>query len=125
MEKIKSSKSSANTIVKGIFLFVLNLILMSITGYLTIAAGANFNSRIAAILLSFLIPYFIVTKTYYMNGIERMLKFGFGFLVYFVLAVVRSFAVGNLLSFFIEGLIPCVLISLAVLYYGDSIISRD
>lgn len=46
MEKIKSSKSSANTIVKGIFLFVLNLILMSITGYLTIAAGANFARSI-------------------------------------------------------------------------------
>src|SRR5699024_6858386 len=110
------------TIVNSIFLIALNLILTLIIGYLTLDSDANLNSRIGAILLSFLIPYYIVSKTYNMSGIERMLKFGFGFIGYIILAIVRGFMIRNLSIFLFHSLlIPCLLAALAFLYYGNSL----
>ncbi len=57
---------------------------MLIIGFLTLDSNANINSRIGALLLSFFIPFFIVLLTQQMNGLERMLKFGTGFLFYIV-----------------------------------------
>jgi len=79
-------KSIGAIIVNGFFLVVLNIVLMMIIGYLTLDSEANINSRIGAYLLSFFIPVFIVLKTRNMNGLERMLKFGFGFIFYIILA---------------------------------------
>lgn len=122
MIKVNESRPVANTLINSVFLIVLNLILILIIGYLTLDSAANLNSRIGAVLLSFLIPYYIVSKTYNMSGIERMLKFGFGFIGYIILAVVRGFMVGNLSIFLFHSLlIPCLLAALAFLYYGNSL----
>lgn len=97
------------------FLVFLNLAIISIIGYLTLDSEANLNSRLAAILVSFFIPYFIVTKSEQMHGLERMLKFGAGFIFY---AILSGIMVG--LPMAIQFcLLPCLIIGLATLYYGD------
>ena len=101
-------------IVNGLFLLALNLVLMGIIGYLTLDSSANLNSKFGGLLLSFFLPFFIVTWTRKMNGMERMLKFGFGYISYFIaMMIMHSFQVG-----FGTGLFPCLLISLSVLYFG-------
>ena len=104
-------------IVNGFFLIVLNIVLMMIIGYLTLDSEANINSRIGAYLLSFFIPIFIVLKTRSMSGIERMLKFGFGFIFYIILALIMVSFPQTLIT----GLIPCLVIALATLYYGKEV----
>jgi hypothetical protein len=110
-------KSLGSIIVNGFFLIVLNIVLISIIGYLTLDSEANFNSRIAAFLLSFFIPIFIVLKTRNMSGLERMLKFGFGFIFYIISALIMVRFPQTLVT----GLIPCLLIALATLYYGKEV----
>ena len=110
-------KSVAVIIVNGFFLFVLNVVLMMIIGYLTLDSEANINSRIGAYLLSFFIPIFIVLKTKNMGGLERMLKFGFGFIFYIISALIMVRFPETLLT----GLIPCLVIALATLYYGKEV----
>lgn len=113
-------KSIVTKLVNGFFLLALNLVLMGIIGYQTLDSNANINSVFGGCLLSFFIPFFIVTLTKKMSGIERMLKFGFGYITYFVLVMVKhGFSTG-----FITGLFPCILISLSVLYFGNEIIKK-
>jgi transcriptional regulator with XRE-family HTH domain len=105
-------------IVNGLFLVALNLVLMGIIGFLTLDSNANMNSRFGGILISIFLPIFIVLLTEKMNGMERMLKFGFGYIVYFILVMItQGFPVG-----FITGLFPCLLLSLSVLYFGQELI---
>lgn len=107
-------------IVIGLFLIALNLVLMGIIGFLTLDSNANINSRFGGILLSIFLPVFIVLLTKKMNGMERMLKFGFGFIAYFILVMItQGFPVG-----FISGLFPCLLLSLSVLYFGQELIKE-
>lgn len=111
-------KSIGSLIVNGIFLVLLNLLLMSIIGFLTLDSNANINSRIGAFLLSFFIPFFIVLLTQKMNALERMIKFGTGFLVYVImLMTVQGFREGFRSGFF-TGLFICLILSFGVLYYG-------
>jgi hypothetical protein len=110
-------KSIGAIIVNGFFLVVLNIVLMMIIGYLTLDSEANINSRIGAYLLSFFIPVFIVLKTRNMNGLERMLKFGFGFIFYIILALIMVSFPQTLVT----GLIPCLVVALATLYYGKEV----
>lgn len=108
-------------IINGLFLALLNLLLMLIIGYLTLDSEANRNSRIGAFLLSFLIPFFIVHLTTKMKGIERILKFGVGYIAYIVMVPsVQGFKAG-LGQGFRTGLFLCLLISIGVLFYGKSI----
>lgn len=105
-------------IINGLFLLALNLILMSIFGYLTLDVNATRNSLFAGILLSFFLPFFIVFWTQKMSGVERLLKFGSGFIVYFFLVItINGFPVG-----FVSGLFPCLLIAVGVLYFGHKLI---
>ena len=110
-------KSIGAIIVNGFFLVVLNIVLMMVIGYLTLDSEANINSRIGAYLLSFFIPVFIVLKTRNMNGLERMLKFGFGFIFYIILALIMVSFPQTLVT----GLIPCLVVALATLYYGKEV----
>ena len=116
MEQVQK-RSLATTIVNGFFLVVLNIVLMMIIGYLTLDSEANINSRIGAALLSFFIPIFIVSKTKNMSSLERMLKFGFGFIFYIILALIMVYYPITLTT----GLIPCLVFALATLYYGKKI----
>lgn len=112
--------SISNQIINGLFLLALNLILMSIFGYLTLDVNATRNSLFAAVLLSFFLPFFIVFCTQQMSGVERMLKFGSGFVIYFfsVIAII-GFPVG-----FTSGLFPCLLIAVGVLYFGHELTNK-
>jgi transcriptional regulator with XRE-family HTH domain len=107
-------------IANGLFLLVLNLVLMGIIGYLTLDISANLNSKFGGFLLSFFLPFFIVMLTKKMNGMERMLKFGLGYISYFILVmIINGFPLG-----FGTGLFPCLLISLTVLYFGKGLIKN-
>jgi len=58
-----------------------------------------------------------VTFTRKLNGLERMLKFGLGYIVYFlIILIVLGFPVG-----FSTLLFPCLLISVAILYFGNQL----
>ena len=115
--KIKINES---TIINCFFLLVLNLVLISITGFLTLDSESNLNSRIGAIFLSFFIPFFIFYKTQKTSGINRMLKFGCGYMFYIVLGTFRI----GMPNLFVSGLFPCLLISLATLYYGNCFLNN-
>jgi transcriptional regulator with XRE-family HTH domain len=120
MENTIQEKNIGTKIINGLFLFALNLVLMGIIGFLTLDSNANMNSVFGGYLVSVFLPFFIVTLTKKMSGIERMLKFGFGYLVYFVLVMVtHGFPTG-----FVTGLFPCLLISLSVLYFGNELIKN-
>jgi hypothetical protein len=119
--ELSSKRTITNKVVNGIFLAVLNLALMLILGYLTLDIHANQNSRFAGYLLSFFIPFFIVYKTSEMNDLERMLKFGSGYMAYIIL----SLAFLGLPKPFMSSLLPCLLLSLAVLYYGKSFLNLE
>ena len=119
MTEVNSQKSESVDVkvVNGLFLLVLNFILMGVIGFLTLDSNANVNSRFGAVLLSFFLPFFIATLTKGMKGMERMLKFGFGFIAYFVSVMISlGFPQG-----FVTGLFPCLFIGLSVLYFGGKL----
>lgn len=114
--------SVASLVINGFFLILLNIVLMMLFGYSTLDTGSNLNSKICAFLLSFLIPFFIVYKTQKMNNIERLLKFGSGFIFYILTAFfMRGFLTGLQVGLF-SGLFPCLIIALSVLYYDNYLI---
>lgn len=118
----RKNVSIASLIINGFFLILLNIVLMLIFGYSTLDSEANLNSRLCAFLLSFLIPFFIVYKTPKMNNIERLLKFGSGFIFYiFAVFFMRGLLTGLQIGLF-SGLFPCLIIALSVLYYGNYLI---
>lgn len=111
----------ATQIVNGLFLLALNAILMGIVGFFTLGSKGNINSVVGGYLISVFLPFFVVFMTKKMSGMERMLKFGFGYFLYFILAMATmGFPKG-----FVSGLFPCLLISLSVLYFGTKIIDRE
>jgi len=113
-------RSVWDLIAEGFFLLILNFVLMGIFGYLTLDSNANLNSKFAAILLSFFIPIFIVYQTKDMKNLERMIKYGMSFLIYFILVMVlHGFVIG-----FVSLLFPCFAIALATLYYGENLLSK-
>ena len=117
--EISKVKAVGNDITNGIFLIILNLTLIFISGFMTIDSEANINSRVGGFLLSFLIPICIVYQTKSMYGLERMLKFGFGYILYLVGVII----IAGLPLSYTTGLTPCLLISLAVLFYGENILN--
>lgn len=115
-------KFIGSLLVNGVFLVLLNLLLMLIIGFLTLDSNANINSRVGALLLSFFIPFFIVLLTQKMNALERMLKFGTGFLLYIILLLtVQGFREGFSAGYR-TALFLCLIISVGVLYYGKIIL---
>ncbi len=119
-ERLQKKNSIEKNILDIIFLVILNLVLIGIIGFLTLDSKANINSLFGGVLLSFFLPFFIVVLTKNMRGVERMLKFGFGYFVYFLSVMIfNGFPTG-----FVTGLFPCMLISLLVLYYGSEIIKK-
>ncbi|WP_413998449.1 helix-turn-helix domain-containing protein [Flavobacterium sp. W1B] len=124
-DKKTESKKIGTIIINVFFLALLNLLLMTIIGYLTLDSEANKNSRIAAVLLSFFIPFFIVYLTQKMSAIERMLKFGIGFITYIIMVlIVQGFRVGFQNGFH-KGLFLCLAISIGVLFYGKTLIKPE
>ena len=109
----------SSIILNGFFLIILNLILMITLGFLTLESNANINSRIGAFIMSFFIPFFIVYWTPKMNGIERVLKYGFGFIVQiFTYLIASEFGPRLQTGLTTNFILPCLIISIGVLYYG-------
>lgn len=107
-------------IVNGLFLVIINILLVGVIGFMTLDSEANLNSKFAGFLLSILLPFFIVILTKTMHRMERLLKFGFGYIAYFVLVMIlHGFAVG-----FVSGLFPCLLISISILYFGGELMNN-
>ncbi len=121
-------KNLGTKIINALFLVAFNLILMGIIGFLTLDSFANRNSRFGGYLLSIFLPLFIVMMTKNMSGKERMLKFGFGYIIYFIVLMTKNglskgFTIGFPIGFS-TGLFPCLLISLSVLYFGNKLIEK-
>lgn len=120
-EKDERKNILIKRIINGIFLTILNFVLITIFGYLTIDSNANTQSKLASLLLSFLIPIFIIVKTQRMKGIERMIKFGIGLFAYtIVISTKISFP-----SLFITGLLPSLIIVLGTLNYGRELLNLN
>ena len=115
--EITNKRSIAVNAINWFYLILLNFVLMFLFGFLTLDSNANWNSRLGAALLSIFIPCFITSKTKEMTGIERMLKFGHGFILYIGLALL---IVGPKLAI-ITGLIPCLLVAVGLLYSGRNL----
>jgi transcriptional regulator with XRE-family HTH domain len=116
---IKSEKKSQilNKVVNLFFLLVLNLALMSVIGFLTLDSNANLNSRLGALLLSIFIPFSIVYLSPKMRGLERLLKFGTGFIIYPILTIVlHGFPIA-----FTSSLLPFSLVFISVLFFGNEV----
>lgn len=107
----------AQKIIHTTFLILLNLTIASIVIYLTVYNNANIYTRIGAFLLCILLPYLIVSLTRSSTGAMRLIKFGTGFIL---LIIVSLFQV-KLATAVFSGAIPCSLIGLSILFYGNSI----
>jgi transcriptional regulator with XRE-family HTH domain len=113
-------KSFGSFIINGIFLTLLNILLICIIGFLTLDSNANLNSFIGAFLLSFFISFFIVLVTEKMGALERMFKFGTGFFVYIVMVLIAQGFTEGIRVGLRTGLFLCLIISIGMLYYGKT-----
>jgi len=119
--ELSQRNAIGTTIVNVASFIVLNLVIMSIFGFLTIDSWANMNSRVGAFILSFFLPFFIVYNTKGMPGLERLIKFGSGLLIY-------SIAISIIAGFphaFTSGLIPSITIALGMFYYGGRLLAAE
>jgi len=120
-EDLKTRKDYGSNVLNFIFLVLLNLLFVTVFGYLTMDSSANFNSKIGAVFLGFFISYFIVSKTPEITGTERIVRYGIGLFAYFLLATFRHHFPASLLL----GLYPSIAIYLSVLFYGKYLIAKN
>jgi transcriptional regulator with XRE-family HTH domain len=114
----KKSYQLLSIVMNGLFLLLINFGLMVLFGYLTLDSNASLNSRVAGALLGVLLPFFIVWSTSQMTGLERVFKFGSGFIIYIALVLIKLGVKAGLFS----GLFICLILALAVLFYGNKLI---
>jgi transcriptional regulator with XRE-family HTH domain len=118
---IKEDRKKVNIgalLINILFLAILNLVLISIFGYLTIGGKDSASSAFGAVLLSFFLSFFLVWLTPNMNGQERFYKFGLGHIFFLILVFFnQGFSIGVTSMLF-----PSLVISLAIFYFGNTII---
>jgi len=124
VQQFSQKRSIISFIINGIFLILLNLLLMLITGYFTLSAD-SINCKVGGILLSFFIPFFIVYYSQKMNPTERILKFGSGYLMYPITLIYAQGFMGALRAGFSSWLFSCLLISVGVLFYGNALLKAE
>jgi transcriptional regulator with XRE-family HTH domain len=117
----QETRKRLSVIIDSLFIAILNIILNSIIGYLTLDSNANTNSRIGALLLSFFIPFYICYQTEKLSRTSRVLKFGHGYLAYLITSIILV----GIPKTFVCGLLPCLTISIAILYYGDILLKKN
>jgi transcriptional regulator with XRE-family HTH domain len=122
--KIEKNTFRLQKIISIFFLSTVNFVLMGIIGFLTLDADANLNSKLGGFLVSVFIPLFIVVLTRQMTGIERLLKFGLGYVLYFILLLITQGLETGFVLGLVSGLFPCLLISLAVLHFGNEVFPK-
>jgi transcriptional regulator with XRE-family HTH domain len=121
-----NNKSVLYILLNIFFYLLLNMILMFVIGFLTLDSEANLNSRIGAFLLSIFIPFYIVYITKSMNPIERVLKFGSGYILYIIMLLfARGLILGFQIGFIRTGLFQCLIISIGVLFYGNYLLKEE
>lgn len=108
-------------IISVVSFTIINLVIISIFGFLTIDSWANINSRVGVFLLSFFLPFFILYQTKEMPDLERLLKFGSGLILYVVAVVIIAGFPQSLTS----GLLPSVTIAVGMLYYGRKLVAKE
>jgi transcriptional regulator with XRE-family HTH domain len=113
-------KSISSSIIHGIFLLLVNIIIMLIFGLQTLDQSANINNRFGAVILSFFLGYFIVTKTSHISGSKRIILYGSGMISYLLLVALKHHFPTELLL----GFYPSILLYLSVLFYGDELFQR-
>jgi transcriptional regulator with XRE-family HTH domain len=104
-------------IINTAFIILLNLTIAAAIIYLTVYDSANIYTKIGALLLSILLPYFIVSLTRNATSAMRLLKFGTGF----ILLIIFSLFQVKITTAVFSGAIPFSLIGLSILFYGNSI----
>lgn len=124
-KQIQNGKKISSLLINGFFLILLNLLLMSIIGYLTLDSNANTNSVVGALLLSFFIPFFIVYLTPKMKALERMLKFGIGYISYIFMLIIAHGIQSGFRTGIKTGLFLCLIICIGVLYYGNVFLKHE
>ena len=113
----ETQNSYTETAIENLFLIVINLIIMTIFGFLTLDSHANLNSKIGAVILSLFLPYFIVSKTSNLYNVHRLIKYGGGMIVYIILVAIKiKFPTDLLLGFY-----PSIILYLIILYYGNAL----
>jgi len=113
--KTLARKSSLKLVLKIISYSVINIFLAFLYGYLTIDILANTNSRTGAMILSILIPLYIIEKTANFTGMERLVKFGSGLILYAVAGILLH-GVNILVT---TTFLPAVLLTLLLLYFWE------
>jgi transcriptional regulator with XRE-family HTH domain len=124
LNNLTQNKSIVAFIINCIFLILLNLLLMSISGYMTLDADKT-NSKVGAVLLSFFISFFIVYYTQKMKATERVLKFGSGYIMYPIVLLYGQGFMGACRAGFGSWLFSCLLISVGVLFYGNALLKAE
>ncbi len=116
-----SKKHFGNYIMDFLMYASINILLMLAIGLFTLDSFATFYTRIAAVLLSFFIPYFIVSQTLHLKQLTRFLRYGLGYVIYVVLLFAFQGFEKGFFAGFGKGFFFCILISVFTLYYGDSL----
>lgn len=119
LNQLSENKTMTSYIINGIFLILLNILIVGTIGYLTLPNEANTNSKVGAILLSFFIPFFIVHFTQKIRATKRLLKFGIGFAAYLILLISVQGFIGGCRIGFRSWIFSCILIFIGVLFYGE------
>ncbi|WP_224482901.1 hypothetical protein [Robertkochia aurantiaca] len=114
------SKNFLSYIAHYSFLIILNSLITGVFAFLTLDANANLNSRAGAFLLAYLVPFFISSMFREMNRTERVLKFGTGLII---CSLVLIFTTG-IMTMISTTFLPCVLLVLLLLFYGDLLLLR-
>ncbi len=112
--ELTQKKSIANIAVNAFFLIILNLVMVAIIGYLTLDSEANRNSQFGAMFIGFFMPMFIVFMTPQTKPLERLMKFGTGFILY----MISGWIIAGFPTCFVNLLIPSQVVAIATLYYG-------
>lgn len=107
------------------FLIVFNIALMGIIGFLTLDQNANINSRFGGVITSFFLPICIVFFTSKMSNGERLLKYGTGYIAYFIMCLILIGFGKAWITGIYSMLFPCLIISILTLFYGDRLLPKD
>lgn len=121
LDSTESKNLWINKFIDIFFLTLLNVILGFLISFLTVFRGANINSYVAAYLLCVLIPFFITYKTQHLSGLQRAIRFG-SFTIPLSLLHLATEGPSGILS---ANLIPCLMLFLSVLYYGEHLLNSN
>ncbi len=117
VQKPKIITNMPQKILHIISLSILNLAIAAVFGFLTLDSAANWNSKFGAFLLSIFLGFFIAMNTPFINGIQRVFKFGLGSILYLIATfVMHGFVIG-----FTSGLFICLITILAIFFYGGKV----